>query len=68
MHFVRLATTLLKGEESARDNRVLAQWRQLDHVQTVCTSLQTDNHTSTSSLNFFHRPWMLFLTRLPPVQ
>ena len=28
------------------------QWHQLDHLQTVCTSLQTDNHTNTSSLNF----------------
>ena len=27
--------------------------------QTICTSLQTDNHTSTSSLNFSE---MLFLT------
>ena len=26
-----------------------------DRVQTVCTSLQTDNHTNTSSLNF-HTP------------
>jgi len=26
---------------------------QLDHVQTICTSLQTDNHTSTPSLNFY---------------
>jgi len=29
------------------------QWRQLDHMQTVCTSLQTDNHTNTSSLHFY---------------
>jgi len=29
------------------------QWHQLDHMQTICTSLQTDNHTSTSSLNFY---------------
>ena len=29
------------------------QWHQLDHMQTVCTSLQTDNHTNTSSLNFY---------------
>jgi len=38
------------------------QWHQLDHdhMQTVCTSLQTDNHTNTSSLNFKRR--MLFLT------
>jgi len=25
---------------------------QLDHMQITCTSLQTDNHASTSSLNF----------------
>jgi len=25
------------------------QWHQLDHMQTICTSLQTDNHTNTSS-------------------
>ena len=29
------------------------QWYQLDHMQTICTSLQTDNHTHTPSLNFF---------------
>jgi len=28
------------------------QWHQLDHMQIICTLLQTDNHTSTSSLNF----------------
>jgi len=28
------------------------QKHQLDHIQTMCTSLQTDNHVSTSSLNF----------------
>jgi len=28
------------------------QWLQLGHVQ-VCTLLQTDNHTSTSLLEFF---------------
>ena len=28
------------------------QWHQLDHMQ-VCTSLQTDNHTSTPPLCFF---------------
>jgi len=27
------------------------QWHQLDHVQISCTSLQRDDHTSTSSLN-----------------
>ena len=29
------------------------QWHQLDNMQTICTSLQTDNHTNTSSLNFY---------------
>jgi len=28
------------------------QWQQLDHMQ-VCTSLQTDNHASTRSINFY---------------
>ena len=38
----------------ARDDGVfLIQWHQLDHMQTICTSLQTDNHTNTSSLNFY---------------
>ena len=29
------------------------QRHQLDHMQVICTSLQTDNHTSTSSLSFY---------------
>ena len=29
------------------------QWHQLDHTRTICTSLQTDNHTNTS---IFYRP------------
>jgi len=28
------------------------QQHQLDHMQIICTSLQTDNHTSTSLFNF----------------
>jgi len=27
------------------------QWHQLGHMQIIFTSLQTDNHASTSSLN-----------------
>jgi len=27
-------------------------WHQLDHMQIICTSLQTGNHTNTSLLNF----------------
>ena len=29
------------------------QWHQLDHMQTICTSLQTDNHASTPPISFF---------------
>ena len=37
----------------ARDDGLFGwQWHQLDHMQTICTSLQTDNHSNTSSLNF----------------
>ena len=40
--------------KEARDNGVWGwQWHQLDHMQTICTSLQRDNHTNTSSLNFY---------------
>jgi len=28
------------------------QWHQWDHMQIICTSLQTDNHASTSPLSF----------------
>jgi len=27
------------------------QWHQLDHMQIICTSLQTDNYASTSPLS-----------------
>jgi len=37
------------------------QWHQLDHMQIICTTLQTDNYASTPSLNFFMGR-MLFLT------
>jgi len=29
------------------------QWHQMDHMQIICTSLQTDNHASTSPLSFY---------------
>jgi len=29
------------------------QWHQLDHMQIICTSLQTDNHASTSPASFY---------------
>jgi len=37
------------------------QWHQLDHMQIICISLQTDNHAKTSSLKCFTGQ-MLFLT------
>ena len=52
--YLKGKTTLDLNE--ARDDRVL-EW-QLDNVQTVCTSLRTDNHTNTSSLKFY-RPYAL---------
>ena len=39
------------------------QWYQLDHMQIICTSLQRDNHASTSPLSL--TGWMPFL---PPNQ
>jgi len=29
------------------------QWHQMDHMQIICSLLQTDNHASTSSLNYY---------------
>jgi len=29
------------------------QWHQLNHMQIICTLLQTDNHASTSPLSFY---------------
>jgi len=29
------------------------QWHQVDHMQIICTSLETDNYASTSPLSFF---------------
>jgi len=40
--------------KEARDAMVFGmQWHQLDHMQTICTSVHSDNHTNTSSLNFY---------------
>jgi len=39
------------------------QWHQLDHMQIICNSLQTDNHANTSSLECFYR-----LNALPDAQ
>ena len=48
------------GLNEARDDGVFwMQWHQLDHTQTICTALQTDSHTNTSSLNFTGRTHFL---------
>jgi len=39
------------------------QWHQLDNMQTICTSLQTDKHTNTSLLNIY-RPYALHGAKL----
>jgi len=50
----QVKTSLALNE--ARDGRVLGwQWHQLHHMQTICTSLQTDNHT-TPNHSIFYRP------------
>jgi len=38
------------------------QWDQLDHMQIICTSFQTDNHASISPLSFY-RPDALHATQ-----
>jgi len=36
------------GLSEAKDDGVAGwQWHQLDNMQTICTSLRTDNHTNT---------------------
>jgi len=32
---------------------MLWQWHHLDHMQIICTSVQTDYHDSTSSLSLY---------------
>ena len=36
-------------------------WHQLNHMQIICTLLQTDNHASTLSLSFLQAVLVLFL-------
>jgi len=45
--------TSLDLNEARDDGGFGMEWHQLDHRQIICTSLQTDNHTSTSSLNVY---------------
>jgi len=56
-------TTWLSGHQKGTTLNILDynEARQLDHMQTIFTLLQTDNYASTSSLKFF-RGQMLFVT------
>jgi len=45
--------TSLDSNEAREDGGLGMQWHQLDRIQTICTSLQTDNHTNTLLLNFY---------------
>jgi len=53
IHITFTAITSLDLNETSDDGVLGWQRHQLDHMQTICTSLQTDNHTNTSSLNFY---------------
>jgi len=44
------------------------QWHQPDHMQIICTSLQSDIHASTSSLHIFYRPDALPAAQPTPSQ
>jgi len=51
------ASWYLKGKTSLDLNEEeMTAVSQLDHMQTICTSLQTDDHTNTPSLIF--SSWM----------
>jgi len=52
------ASWYLKGKTSLDLNEEeMTAVSQLDHMQTICTSLQTDDHTNTLSLIFFQAGW-----------
>jgi len=48
-----MGKTSLDLSEARDDGDKGWQWHQLDHLQRICTLLWTDNHTNTSSLNFY---------------
>jgi len=45
--------TSLDLNEASGDGVLGWQWHLLADMQTICTSLQTDNRINTSSLNFY---------------
>ena len=52
-HWRQKGNTSLDLNEGNRWRGSGMLWHQLDHMQTICTSFQTDNHTNTSSLSFY---------------
>ena len=46
-------TTCVSGQQKGRTILDFNKARQLDHMETICTLLQIDNHARTSSLKFF---------------
>jgi len=65
IHYIRLGglfsrTTWVSRRQKGKPFLILLerqmmrwQWHQLDHMQIIFTSLQTDNHASTSPLSFY---------------
>jgi len=49
----RKGKTSLDLNETRDDGVLGGQWHKLDYMQIICTSLQTDNHTNSSSFNFY---------------
>ena len=52
VHQYQKSKTILDFNEATDDKVLEGQWHWPYYMQTICTSLQTDNHANTSSLNF----------------
>jgi len=55
-------TTWVSRHQKGKQLRILLeqemmewQWQQLDNMQIICISLQTDNHAITSPLSFYRQ-------------
>jgi len=46
--YVHGVATLRIEDGQGTEEMMGLQWHQLDHVQIICTSIQTDNHTNIS--------------------
>jgi len=52
VHQYQKSKTIVDFNEATDDKVLEGQWHWPYYMQTICTSLQTDNHANTSSLNF----------------